>query len=73
MPEKHPAAVALGKLNKGKTSERKAVSSRENGKKGGAPRHPDRCAKHPRYGARRPPRAACAECRLIYYEAMRLR
>jgi hypothetical protein len=34
MTEKNPAAVALGSIK----SERKAASSRENGKKGGRPR-----------------------------------
>lgn len=31
-------ASALGKLGRGKTSERKSKSSRENGKKGGRPK-----------------------------------
>lgn len=35
---KNPAAVALGKLAKGKTSEKKAASSRLNGKLGGRPK-----------------------------------
>ena len=39
--KKNPAAVALGKLGKGKTSEKKKKSSQENGKKGGRPRNPN--------------------------------
>lgn len=35
---KNPAAVALGKLGGKATSEKKASSSRENGKKGGRPK-----------------------------------
>ncbi len=35
---KNQAAVALGRLNKGRTSEAKRRTARENGRKGGRPR-----------------------------------
>lgn len=36
--KKNPLAVALGTMAKGKTSPRKAMSSAQNGKKGGRPK-----------------------------------
>jgi hypothetical protein len=84
MPRKNPAAVALGRRGGKAKSERKAASSRENGKKGGRPvEKPKQASKRPGFIARasKCPRCGmdvslfdviggrCGECRLAEDEA----